>query len=238
MEEGKQLTAATQAKIDCVQVSTMGKRARASQRRTVQPEVTEHRHLVQAGRRGRSQLGFDRVNALHDEGKTLAQIARETGFNWRTVRKWTRLDALRPAATMAPKTTTPGGFGPYLVQRWNEGCTMGRQLPAEIRPLGYTGSLTHLQRLLNGWRRAHFAAVLTAPMPGYPVLPDGAATPLVPPIVASALCIKPRGLLTAAQLEKVDILKATSTEFAARRALAMRFRGLLREMIPSCWIAG
>jgi hypothetical protein len=62
--------------------------------------------------------------------------------------------------------------------------------------------------------------------------------PLVPPIVASALCIRPRGLLTAAQLEKVDILKATSTEFAAMRALAMRFRGLLREMIPSCWIAG
>jgi transposase len=193
-----------------------------------EPEVTEHRHLVRAGRRGRSQLGFDRVKALHDEGNTLAQIARETGFNWRTVRKWTRLDAFRPQATMAPKPTTPGGFGPYLAQRWNEGCTMGRQLLAEIRPLGYTGSLTHLQRLLNGWRRAHFAAVLSAPMPGCPVLPDGAAMPLVPPIVASALCIKPRGLLTAAQLEKVDALKATSPEFAAMRALAMRFRGLLR----------
>ncbi len=77
-----------------------------------QPEVTEHRHLVQAGRRGRSQLGFDRVKALHDEGKTLAQIARETGFNWRTVRKWTRLDAFRPQATMAPKPTPPGSFGP------------------------------------------------------------------------------------------------------------------------------
>ena len=33
-----------------------------------QPEVTEHRHLVQAGRRGRSQLGFDRVKALHAKG--------------------------------------------------------------------------------------------------------------------------------------------------------------------------
>ena len=52
---------------------------------------------------------------------------------------------------------------------------MGRQLLAEIRPLGYTGSLTHLQRLLNGWRRAHFAAVLSASVPQCPVLPDGAA---------------------------------------------------------------
>ena len=61
-----------------------------------QPEVTEHRPLVQAGRRGRSQLGFDRVKALHDESKTPAHLARETGFNWRTVRKWTRQDAFRP----------------------------------------------------------------------------------------------------------------------------------------------
>ena len=60
------------------------------------------------------------------------------------------------------------------------------------------------------------------------MLPDGEAKSPVPPIVASALCIKPRGLLTTAQVEKVDTLKATSTEFAAMRALAMRFRGLLR----------
>ncbi len=104
---------------------------------------------------------------------------------------------------------------------------MGRQLLAEIRTLGYTGSLTHLQRLLNGWRRAHFAAMLTAPAPEPSVLADGAAIPLVPPIVASALCIKPRGLLTAAPPDKVDTLKATFAEFAAMRALAMRFRGLL-----------
>ena len=82
-----------------------------------QPEVTEHRHLVQAGRRGQSQLGFDRVKALHAEGKTLATIARETGFNWRTVRKWTWLQAFRPQATMASKTTTPSGFGAYLARR-------------------------------------------------------------------------------------------------------------------------
>ena len=129
---------------------------------------------------------------------------------------------------MAPKPTTPIGFGAYLARRWNEGCTMGRRLLAEIRPLGYTGSLTHLQRRLNSWRRAHFAAVLTAPAPEYALLSDIAAVPLLPPIVASALCIKLRGLLTAAQLEKVDTLKATSAEFAAMHALAMRFRGLLR----------
>jgi transposase len=70
--------------------------------------------------------------------------------------------------------------------------------------------------------------VITASAPESPVLPDGKLRPPVPPIVASALCIKPRGLLTKAQCEKVDDLKAASTEFAAMRILAMRFRGILR----------
>ncbi|NPD66608.1 hypothetical protein HN018_26685 (plasmid) [Lichenicola cladoniae] len=35
-------------------------------------------------------------------------------------------------------------------------------------------------------------------------------------------------MLTTVQADKVDALKATSTEFAAMRALAVRFRGLLR----------
>ncbi len=35
-------------------------------------------------------------------------------------------------------------------------------------------------------------------------------------------------MLTAVQADKVDALKATSTEFTAMRAPAMRFRGLLR----------
>ncbi len=48
------------------------------------------------------------------------------------------------------------------------------------------------------------------------------------PIVAAALCVKPRGLLTQAQAAKVDAFKAISSAFATMRALAMRFRGILR----------
>ncbi|MCB8878365.1 transposase [Acidisoma silvae] len=155
-------------------------------------------------------------------------IARETGFNWRAVRKWTRQDAVRPQATMAPKSTMPGGFGAYLAERWNEGCTIRRQLVAEIRPLGYTGSLTNLQQRLNGWRRAQFAAVITSSPPDWARLPDGKHRIHVPPIVASTHCIKPGGLLTKAQCKKVDDLKEASIELAAMRAFAKRFRGLLR----------
>jgi transposase len=197
------------------------------------PEVTEHRQLVETGRRDRSRAGFDRVKSQQAEGRSLADIVRETGFHWRTVRKWTRQEFLRPRATMAPKPSTPSGFSAYLARRWNEGCTMGKQLLAEIRPLGYTGSLTHLQRLLNGWRRAHFAAAIGIPTPQAAATLQAPAAPTVPPIVAAALCIKPRGLLTEAQAAKVDQLKERSSDFATMRQLAMRFRGLLKGSDPA-----
>jgi transposase len=47
-------------------------------------------------------------------------------------------------------------------------------------------------------------------------------------LTAAALCVKPRGPMTARQVVTVDALKATSPEFTAMRRLAMRFRGLLR----------
>jgi hypothetical protein len=110
--------------------SSAAPRVRVSRLRRAGRSTFSNRPVL--GRRARSQVGFDRVKALQSEGKTSAEIARATGFHWRTVRKWTRLEALRPRATMTPKPTTPSGFWTYLVRRWNEGCTMGKQLRAEI----------------------------------------------------------------------------------------------------------
>jgi transposase len=57
--------------------------------------------------------------------------------------------------------------------------------------------------------------------------------PAVPPIVGAALCVKPRGMLTPRQAEKVADFKQSSTEFTTLRALAMRFRGILRGRDPT-----
>jgi transposase len=50
----------------------------------------------------------------------------------------------------------------------------------------------------------------------------------ISPLIAAALCIKPRGKITAEQARKVEALKAGSTAFATMRNLAMRFNGILR----------
>ena len=49
----------------------------------------------------------------------------------------------------------------------------------------------------------------------------------ISPLTAAALCVKPRGQMTARQVANVDALKAASAEFTA-----MRFRGLLRGGTP------
>jgi transposase len=50
----------------------------------------------------------------------------------------------------------------------------------------------------------------------------------ISPLVAAALCIKPRRQMTVRQIVNVDALKAASAEFTTMRGLAMRIRGLLR----------
>ena len=47
-------------------------------------------------------------------------------------------------------------------------------------------------------------------------------------MTAAALCVKPRGQMTARQIVNVDALKTALAKFTTMRHLAMRFRGLLR----------
>jgi hypothetical protein len=127
---------------------------------------------------------------------------------------------------------TPAALAPTWRGAGTKGARWAKQLLAEIRPLGYTGGLTHLQRLLNCWRRAHFAAAIGIPLPQATAALHEPAEHAVPPIVAAALCIKPRGLLTEAQAAKLDRLKETSSDFATMRQLAKRFRGILKGSDP------
>jgi hypothetical protein len=193
-----------------------------------QPALAEHRQLVSTGRRAVFTDMFNRVKALQLAGHGVTAIVRQTGFNWRTVAKWVRLDELPERNVMAPRSSTPSGFHDHLARRWAEGCTSGRALLLEIRDLGYTGSLSHLGRLLADWRRAGRPVTVDAATAATPILVDHVTGHLVSPIVAAALCVKPRGLLTQAQAAQVDAFKAISPAFATMRALAMRFRGILR----------
>ena len=155
----------------------------------LQPELAKHRQLSREGRRTVRKDMFDRVKILQAAGNGIRAIVRETGFNWRTVAKWAGLGELPERNVMAAKPTTPGNFQNHLSRRWAEGCTTGRDLLPEIKCLGYTGSLSQLERLLSQWRRACRPAGIDGPAAKTAMLSDPSTGNLISPIVAAALCI-------------------------------------------------
>ena len=123
---------------------------------------------------------------------------------------------------MASTPSTPAYFGVLLERRWAEGITKVRHLFAEIRHRGYTGSFSHLARFLAPWRSGEPSLEgdeQEEPAPVRVRTLDPMTGRVISPLTAAALCIKPRGQMTARQVANVDALKAASAEFTAMRRL-------------------
>ena len=196
----------------------------------VSDAVTQTRLMCRGRRAVRQQL-FDEIRALFEGGSPVGEIALKLGLGRRRVERWVRRIDLPDRNTMASTPSTPAYFGVLLERRWAEGITKVRHLFAEIRHRGYTGSFSHLARFLAPWRRGEPSLEVDEEEEPAPVRVrtlDPMTGRVISPLTAAALCIKPRGQMTARQVANVDALKAASAEFTAMRRLAMRFRGLLR----------
>lgn len=187
--------------------------------------------LIRRDRQAVRQQIFNEIRALFEGGNSIGEIARKLGLGRRRVERWVRRIDVPDRNTMASTPSSPAYFGVLLERRWAEGITKVRHLFEEIRRRGYIGSFSHLARFLAPWRS------------GAPSLDDDEQEALAPvrvrtldpmtgraisPLTAAALCVKPRGQMTARQAASVDALKAGSAEFTTMRRLAMQFRGLLR----------
>ena len=199
-------------------------------------EVVMQDRRLRRGRDAARQTLFEQIRTLYEAGDAVTEIARKLGIGPRRVYRWVRRIDLPEASAMAPKTCTPAYFGALLARRWAAGTTKVRHLFSEIRQLGYTGSYSHLARFLATWRgnsalgNAGETASLDEEAHAPPVVRtlDPMTGRRISPLTAAALCVKPRGQMTARQIANVDALKRGSAEFTTMRALAMRFRGLLR----------
>jgi transposase len=184
-------------------------------------------------RRETRKSAFDRVQTLHLAGKTSRDIAAETGIGWSTVVKWIRYGCLleRRPAPLTPKS--PSYFQDFLKRQWEAGNRLGRHLVHDLKHRGYTGSLSHLHRLLAKWRHPNREEVAKVEPPAEESRAIDPATGWqISPIVAAALCMKPSKMLTPPQVVKVAALKEASPGFVIMRRLAMRFRGILRGNDP------
>ena len=105
--------------------------------------------IVAVTRRADRQAVFDEIRALYDTGKTVREISGQLGLGRRRVERWVRRIAPPERNIMEPKPCTPAGFGDFLERRRKDGITNGRQLFGEIVERGYTGSYSHLARILT-----------------------------------------------------------------------------------------
>ncbi|CAN0576036.1 unnamed protein product, partial [Ectocarpus sp. 12 AP-2014] len=181
-----------------------------------------------AHRTSREEI-FNTIHALRNQGLSCSEIGRRTGFPRRIIAKWLQFETPPDRRRAALKRTSPWFFEEFVRQSWKDGIRTGSALFVMIRKRGYEGSKSHLQRLLAGWRRAEQHT--KGPAVEHQILEpvrDPETGHAISPVIAAALCIKPRGKLTPDQARKVDALKTRSPDFATMRRLAMRFNGILR----------
>jgi hypothetical protein len=118
------------------------------------PPAPGDRQSVLRGRsRDARELMFEQAKDLHASGKSFVAIAAEIGVGHRTVAKWVEANALPHRRRLTLKPSSPLYFQDFLARRWAEGDKIGRRLFHDVRHRGYTGSRSHLERLLSEWRR-------------------------------------------------------------------------------------
>jgi transposase len=101
------------------------------------------------------------VHDLRAEGHDLRAIARVLGLARNTVRRFARATTPEELLVNTGTGRRPrllDQYAPYLVQRWNEGCTNAEQLRQELRERGYQGQSRTVRDCVRAWRSTAMAA--------------------------------------------------------------------------------
>ncbi len=112
------------------------------------PPANAPERLTAAEQRRKQRM--ETVQQLHRRGCTQKSIARQIHVHPKTVRRY--LHGGSPKARRYRTRRLLDPFRPYLLQRWNEGCSNATQLFREIQVQGYTGSTTIVRTALQPLR--------------------------------------------------------------------------------------
>ncbi|MED4271587.1 IS21 family transposase [Geobacillus stearothermophilus] len=96
---------------------------------------------------------FFMIRELYQKGWTQTAIAKETGFDRKTIRKYLKGDKLpERKANGKKKASKLDPYKNYLLQRIQEGTTNCVVLFEEIQAMGYTGKMTILRDFVRPYR--------------------------------------------------------------------------------------
>ncbi|MEC1894799.1 IS21 family transposase [Cytobacillus firmus] len=92
------------------------------------------------------------IRELHQKGWSKTAIAKETGFDRKTVGKYLKSGKLPQSKSRKKRGSKLDPFKPYLLQRIQEGTTNCAVLLEEIEAMGYEGKSTILQDFVKPFR--------------------------------------------------------------------------------------
>lgn len=191
--------------------------------RTTKRTPAEGRHK-QERRAARHEL-YERVVALHQQGVSSVQIAKQLGLARGTVLRYVRAASF-PELAPRPRPRQIDPYLPYLRERWNAGEHNARALWREIRQQGYGAGDEQVRRIVNAWR---------ADPHSHGNQPTVAAGPAKEEVtIYSAhktrwLLWKPVSELRAGEARYVATLEELCPEIAQAQDLLERFRTLVTE---------
>ncbi|WP_406723556.1 transposase [Streptomyces sp. GD-15H] len=90
----------------------------------------------------RTRERYRAVQDLLAQGWTISAIGRELGLARHTARRYARCESPEALADRAIRTTRLDAWRPYLIGRWNQGCTNASALFREIQAQGLPGPHT------------------------------------------------------------------------------------------------
>lgn len=97
---------------------------------------------------------FFMIRELKQKGWTISAIARETGFDRKTIRKYLAAETVPQSTKRIKKGSILDPYKPYVLERIKEGTTNCAVLLEEIQKLGYEGKSTILRDFVRPYREA------------------------------------------------------------------------------------
>ncbi|WXB93358.1 IS21 family transposase (plasmid) [Bacillus sp. FJAT-52991] len=94
------------------------------------------------------------IRELKQKGWAISAIARETGFDRKTVRNYINAESSPQSKPRAKRPSKLDPYKPYLLERIKEGTTNCAVLIEEIRAMGYQGKSTILRDFVQPYREA------------------------------------------------------------------------------------